>query len=152
MSLRQIDDFVDLNEGEKSLMKLWNTHLHLNPCYGDRMLIQILEEFIDQYGLKIYRQHLQKNFMLHLSNLHDFQAISSSTMMNMIIKYQTLVKESIEKPEKYPITPTKLPIENPYYKPKPLPLESLNSTTNNSNLSEKTSKKYENKKFRYVNM
>jgi len=147
LSLRQIDDFVDLNEGEKSLMKLWNTHLHLNPCYGDRMLIQILEEFIDQYGLKIYRQHLQKNFMLHLSNLHDFQAISSSTMMNMIIKYQTLVKESIEKPEKYPITPTKLPIENPYYKPKPLPLESLNSTTNNSNLSEKTSKKYENKKF-----
>lgn len=147
LSLRQIDDFVDLNEGEKSLMKLWNTHLHLNPCYGDRMLIQILEEFIDQYGLKIYRQHLQKNFMLHLSNLHDFQAISSSTMMNMIIKYQTLVKESIEKPEKYPITPRKLPIENPYYKPKPLPLESLNSTTNNSNLSEKTSKKYENKKF-----
>lgn len=113
LSLRQIDDFVDLNEGEKSLMKLWNTHLHLNPCYGDRMLIQILEEFIEQYGLKIYRQHLQKNFMLHLSNLHDFQAISSSTMMNMIIKYQTLVKESIEKPEKYPITPRKLPIENP---------------------------------------
>ena len=67
-------------------------------------------------------------------------------MMSMIIKYQTLVKKSIENPEKYPITPPKLPIENPYYKPKPLPLESLNS--NNSNLSEKTSKKYENKKFR----
>ena len=146
MSVRQINDFVDLNDGEKAIMNMWNGHLQLNPISGKRMLIQCLEDFIRQHGLKIYRRNLYKNLVLHLSNLHDFRLISSSTVMNMITKYQTLVEETIENPEKYPITPPKLPIENPYYKPKPLPLESLNS--NNSNLSEKTSKKYENKKFR----
>ena len=126
MSHRQIDDFLDLNQGEKALMKFWNTHLHKNPCYGDRMLIQILAEFIDQYGLRIYRQNLQKNLMLHLSNLHDFAAISSCTMLEMINRFQNLVKNSLEHPDKYPMTPEKVPIDNPYYKPKPLPLESLN--------------------------
>ena len=126
LSHRQIDDFLDLNQGEKALMKFWNTHLHKNPCYGDRMLIQILAEFIDQYGLRIYRQNLQKNLMLHLSNLHDFAAISSCTMLEMINRFQNLVKNSLEHPDKYPMTPEKVPIDNPYYKPKPLPLESLN--------------------------
>ena len=96
MSLRQIDDFVDVNEGEKAFMKLWNTHLHYNPCYGDKMLIQVLESFIDEYGFKIYKCNLQNNFTLHLSNLHDFEVISSATMLEMITRYQKLVKNSLE--------------------------------------------------------
>ena len=28
LSDRQIDDFVDLNAGEKAFFKLWNAHLH----------------------------------------------------------------------------------------------------------------------------
>ena len=34
-----------------------------------------------------------------------------------------------EHPDKYPMTPVKVPIENPYYVPKPVSLESLNNQT-----------------------
>ena len=135
MSDSQINDFSDVNEGEKAIMNMWNRHIQLNPISGEGMLPQCLEDFIQQHGLKIHRQNLYKNFVLHLTCLHDFHAISSSTMMNTITKYQTLVKETIENPEKYPITPPKMPIKNPYYKPKPVPLESLNSTSNLSDPS-----------------
>ena len=112
LSLRQIDDFVDLNEGEKAFMKLWNAHLHLNPCYGDRMLVRILEEFIDEYGIRIYRRNLQRNLTLHLSNMHSFAAISPTTMIELITRFQKLVKDSLDFPEKYPVTPEKVPIES----------------------------------------
>ena len=56
-----------------AFFKLWNTHLHLTPCYGDSHLGQILENFIDQYGLKIHRDNLYGNFVLHLSNLSNFE-------------------------------------------------------------------------------
>ena len=133
LSLRQIDDFVDLNEGEKAFMKLWNAHLHLNPCYGDRMLVRILEEFIDEYGIRIYRRNLQRNLTLHLSNMHSFAAISPTTMIELITRFQKLVKDSLDFPEKYPVTPEKVPIENPYYKPKPMSLEDQSLYAKHSN-------------------
>ena len=127
LSQKQTDDFVDLNEGEKAFFKLWNTHLHNNPCYGDIMMIKILDMFISEYGVRIYRKNLYKNFMLHLSNFHQFGIISSSVMMSMITKFQNIIKDMLERPEEYPETPEKVPIENPYYQPKPVNLdESLN--------------------------
>ena len=75
-----------------AFFKLWNTHLHLTPCYGDSHLGQILENFIDQYGLKIHRDNLYGNFVLHLSNLSNFDAISSSFMLEMINRYQVIFK------------------------------------------------------------
>ena len=88
MSQRQIDDFDDVNEGEKAFFKLWNTHIHCNPCFGDRMLLMSLGEFIDQNWIQIHRRNLYKNFMLHLSNMHDFGAISSASMLKLINRYQ----------------------------------------------------------------
>lgn len=151
MSNRQIDDFDDVNEGEKAFFKLWNTHLHLTPCYGDSHLGQILENFIDQYGLKIHRDNLYGNFVLHLSNLSNFDAISSSFMLEMINRYQGIIKDMIENPEKYPLTPVKVPIENPYYVPKPVSVESLKLMQNLSSLRKSKSQNsvklmYDNKK------
>ena len=40
----------------------------------------------------------------------------------------------IENPEKYPLTPVKVPIENPYYVPKPVSVESLKLMQNLSSL------------------
>jgi len=151
MSNRQIDDFDDVNDGEKAFFKLWNTHLHLTPCYGDSHLGQILENFIDQYGLKIHRDNLYGNFVLHLSNLSNFDAISSSFMLEMINRYQGIIKDMIENPEKYPLTPVKVPIENPYYVPKPVSVESLKLMQNLSSLRKSKSQNsvklmYDNKK------
>lgn len=115
---------MDLNEGEKALFKLWNGHLHKYPCYGDDMMIPILEMFIDSYGPQIHRRSLYKNFILHLSNFHDFGILSSSMVLKMTTRLQTIIKDMIDNPK--PATPEKLPIENPYYVPKPIPMsESL---------------------------
>ena len=112
LNAKQTDDFVDLNEGEKAFFKLWNSHLHRNPCYGDQMMIQILDMFISQNGVRIFRGNLYKNFTLHLSNFHQFGIISSSMMMTLLTKLQNIIKDVIENPTAYPVTPTKVPIGN----------------------------------------
>lgn len=57
----------------------------------------------------------------------------------------------IENPEKYPLTPVKVPIENPYYVPKPVSVESLKLMQNLSSLRKSKSQNsvklmYDNKK------
>ena len=47
---------------------------------------------------------------------------------------QGIIKDMIENPEKYPLTPVKVPIENPYYVPKPVSVESLKLMQNLSSL------------------
>jgi len=144
LSHRQIDDFDDVNEGEKSFFKLWNSHLHEYPCYGDQMLLEIMQNFIDLYAVKIHRTNLYKNFVLHMSNLSNFGAISSPSMMEMINQYQGIIQDMVKNPEKYPLTPEKVPIENPYYVPKPVSIESLKIMQNLSSKKE-NSVKYINK-------
>ena len=119
MSSRQIEEFVDLNEGEKAFFTMWNTYLHYHPCYGDKMLFDILNAFVDEQGLQIHRKNLYKNFMLHLSNLHSYGAISSSAMLSLVGKYQSLIKDSLEFPAKYPLISEPKIVDNPYYVPKP---------------------------------
>ncbi|CAB4067248.1 SUZ12 [Lepeophtheirus salmonis] len=45
---RQIDEFLDLNNGEKELIKLWNEHMLLDPAYGSEMLSNRLKEFVEK--------------------------------------------------------------------------------------------------------
>ncbi|XP_059078699.1 uncharacterized protein LOC131877127 isoform X1 [Tigriopus californicus] len=83
-SNRQIDDFLDLNSGEKGFMKLWNTFLHHNPCYGDRMLVILLEKFIQETAPTILAKNLYRNFVLHVTNLHDFGSLDQDLLSHMI--------------------------------------------------------------------
>ncbi len=69
---RMIDDFLDLNEGEKAFFKLWNAHLHRYPCYGDRMMLKVLHLFVEEQGEQVALGRLYRNFVLHVTNLHDF--------------------------------------------------------------------------------
>ena len=64
---------------------------------------------------------------------------------------QGIIKDMIENPEKYPLTPVKVPIENPYYVPKPVSVESLKLMQNLSSLRKSKSQNsvklmYDNKK------
>lgn len=85
---RQIDDFLDLNDGEKAFYKLWNTHMHFNPCFGDVMMVQILEKFIDERGTQIWKYNLYKNFLLHLTNFYEFGILDQVTILQMIRRLQ----------------------------------------------------------------
>ena len=51
-----------------------------------------------------------------------------------------MIQDMFEHPDKYPITPVKVPIENPYYVPKPVSLESLNNQKTMSSSTKSTVK------------
>jgi hypothetical protein len=83
-------------------------------------MLPILDKFIDDYGAKVYRKNLNRNFTLHLSSLHEFGILSSLSVLQVTTKMQKLIKAMLEHPEDYPDTPEQVPIDNPYYIPKPV--------------------------------
>ena len=66
---------MDLNAGEKSIMKLWNAHMLRNPALGSSMLVVELDRFVDAHAADIVGMNLYKNFLLHLGNLYEFGVI-----------------------------------------------------------------------------
>lgn len=80
-----IDEFTDVNEGEKELLKLWNLHMMNNSKYrADHMIRQACLDFVQQKGIIILSKNIVKNFTLHLANLYDYGLISSKDMLECI--------------------------------------------------------------------
>uniref|UniRef100_A0A914UI07 Polycomb protein VEFS-Box domain-containing protein n=1 Tax=Plectus sambesii TaxID=2011161 RepID=A0A914UI07_9BILA len=86
---RKMDEFSDLNNGEKQLMVMWNVFLAKKEhrCIGDCMLMRALCKFIDAHGKQIVSKHLLGNFFCHLANLEEQGLITGeqiSTLVSMI--------------------------------------------------------------------
>lgn len=80
-----IDEFTDVNEGEKEILKLWNLHIMKNYKYkGDNMIRQACLDFVELEGSTILSKNLTKNFTLHLANLFDFGLIGSGDLLECI--------------------------------------------------------------------
>lgn len=80
-----IDEFIDVNEGEKEIIKLWNLHIMKNYKYkGDKMIQQACMDFVETEGHLILSKNLSRNFILHLANLHDSGLLSSKDMLECI--------------------------------------------------------------------
>lgn len=85
-----IDEFTDVNEGEKEILKLWNLHIMKNYKYkGDKMIRQACMDFVDLEGHYIQSQNLTRNFFLHLANLFDVGLLSSRDMLECIRMLQS---------------------------------------------------------------
>ncbi len=82
---RQVDDFLDLNDGEKEFFKLWNAHLHRHPCFGDKMMYWVLLLFVEEHGDAIIQKNLYNNFMLHLTNFYDFAVLDQKTVLEVAL-------------------------------------------------------------------
>uniref|UniRef100_A0A672QPE8 Polycomb protein suz12-B-like n=1 Tax=Sinocyclocheilus grahami TaxID=75366 RepID=A0A672QPE8_SINGR len=76
----QIEEFTDVNEGEKEVMKLWNLHVMKNGLIADNQMSQASMLFVENYGPYIIRRNLCRNFLLHLVNLHDFNIVTTATI------------------------------------------------------------------------
>ncbi|XP_077055090.1 polycomb protein suz12-B [Siphateles boraxobius] len=76
----QIEEFTDVNEGEKEVMKLWNLHVMKNGFIADNQMSQASMLFVENYGPHIIRRNLCRNFLLHLVNLHDFNLVTIATI------------------------------------------------------------------------
>ncbi|KAL1005959.1 hypothetical protein UPYG_G00066170 [Umbra pygmaea] len=83
----QLEEFTDVNEGEKEVMKLWNLHVMKHgyvpkSCgfIADNQMNQASMQFVDKCGAYIVRRNLCRNFLLHLVSMHDFNLVSVATI------------------------------------------------------------------------
>ncbi|XP_059143251.1 polycomb protein suz12-B-like isoform X2 [Physella acuta] len=74
-TVMMIDEFTDVNEGEKELMKMWNLHVMEKEYIGDCMVPRASFTFVEEHGAEIIKKNLCRNFLLHLVNLFDFSLI-----------------------------------------------------------------------------
>lgn len=109
-----IDEFTDVNEGEKEVMKLWNLHI-MNHGFasniffklvlisffsfvGDCQIAHAVNIFVEENGQEIIRRKLFKNFVVHLTNLSDFGLLSTSSMLSTIRKLQEIATDTNDFP------------------------------------------------------
>ncbi|XP_073843557.1 polycomb protein Su(z)12 isoform X2 [Musca autumnalis] len=90
-TIQMIDEFTDVNEGEKELMKLWNLHVMKHGFVGDCQLPIACEMFIETNGYEIIRKNIYRNFILHMSSLYDYGLISPETFYKIVQKLQGIL-------------------------------------------------------------
>lgn len=76
----QLEEFTDVNEGEKEVMKLWNLHVMKHGFIADNQMSQAIMLFVENCGAYIVRRNLCRNFLLHLVSMHDFNLVNTSTI------------------------------------------------------------------------
>lgn len=93
-TMMMIDEFTDVNEGEKELMKMWNLHVMKHGYVGDCQIGLACAMFLQAKGKELLLKNLYRNFVLHLSSLFDFGLISPVTLYNTVKKLQELAGET----------------------------------------------------------
>ena len=95
-TMMMIDDFTDVNEGEKELMKMWNLHVMKHGYVGDCQIPLACQMFLESKGKELLMKNLYRNFVLHMCSLFDFGLISPVILYQMIQKLQEIMKEGGE--------------------------------------------------------
>lgn len=90
-----IDEFTDVNEGEKEVMKMWNLHIMHYNYIGDCQLSRALQAFVEEYGPEVIKKNLCRNLLLHLVNLYDFSLIKSDLVFRTMVQLHRL-RDQIE--------------------------------------------------------
>lgn len=91
-----IDEFTDVNEGEKELIKMWNLHVMKNGYVGDCQIPLASNMFVQEQGSQLLLNNLYRNFLIHLCSLFDFGLISPVCLYGTVKKLQELVEETGE--------------------------------------------------------
>ncbi|KAG5853788.1 hypothetical protein ANANG_G00030150 [Anguilla anguilla] len=79
-TITQIEEFTDVNEGEKEVMKLWNLHVMQHGFIADNQMNQACMLFVEKCGPYIVEKNLCRNFLLHLVSMHDFNLVNTATI------------------------------------------------------------------------
>ncbi|KAM6966736.1 polycomb protein suz12-B-like isoform 2-T2 [Tautogolabrus adspersus] len=87
---KQIEEFTDVNEGEKEIMKLWNLHVMKHGFIADNQMNHSCLVFADHYGEHIVKNNLCRNFLLHLVSMHDFNLVSTLTIDRAMARLRLL--------------------------------------------------------------
>lgn len=92
-TVKMINDFVDVNDGEKGIMKLWNLFVLKHAFVGDTQIPAAVVAFVETHGEFIIENNLYRNCIIHLSNLFDYGLISVKEQFKAIqILRQILIR------------------------------------------------------------
>lgn len=100
-TMMMIDEFTDVNEGEKELMKMWNLHVMKNNYVGDCQIPIACQKFLQMKGKELLEKNLYRNFILHMCSLHDFGLLSpvalyqTNQMLNQMLADNAEAKEKM---------------------------------------------------------
>ncbi|CAN9505966.1 unnamed protein product [Ophioblennius macclurei] len=89
-TVKQIEEFTDVNEGEKEIMKLWNLHVMKHGFIADNQMNEASLLFAEQHANAIIGRGLGRNFLLHLISMHDFNLISTTTIDRAMARLRLL--------------------------------------------------------------
>ncbi|ESP03845.1 hypothetical protein LOTGIDRAFT_71464, partial [Lottia gigantea] len=92
-TVNMIDEFTDVNEGEKELMKMWNLHIMTNQYISDCQIPQACYTFVQKHGPEILEKNLLRNFTIHLVNLFDFSLIRPDVVQRCTSQLELLKEE-----------------------------------------------------------
>jgi len=86
---RNVSDFVDVNPGEKEIIRLWNTFIGDSPYTGFNHLPEAMHQFICQHGYSILVRNLYRNFVVHLCNMEQAGTIDQPALLRLINQLQS---------------------------------------------------------------
>uniref|UniRef100_A0AAR2KTE2 Polycomb protein VEFS-Box domain-containing protein n=1 Tax=Pygocentrus nattereri TaxID=42514 RepID=A0AAR2KTE2_PYGNA len=89
----QIEEFTDVNEGEKEVMKLWNLHVMKHGFIADNQMNQAIMLFVENCGPHVARRNLWRNFLLHLVSMHDFNLVTTATIDRAMTRLREIQAE-----------------------------------------------------------
>merc|ERR1719150_426681 len=89
---RNIEDFADVNDGEKEIMIMWSIFITKFIVTGDCHLPRIIDMFIETHGRAILEMKLLRNFTLHLVNLVDYHCITPRVMFEAIQSFRNFIR------------------------------------------------------------
>ncbi|XP_038223589.1 polycomb protein suz12-B [Zerene cesonia] len=99
-TMMMIDEFTDVNEGEKELMKMWNLHVMKYNYVGDCQIPLACQMFLQMKGKELLEKNLYRNFILHMCSLHDFGLISSVALYQTVQMLNQMLADNAEAKEK----------------------------------------------------
>ncbi|MEQ2278868.1 Polycomb protein suz12 [Ameca splendens] len=89
-TVKQIEEFTDVNEGEKEIMKLWNLHVMKHGFIADNQMNEACLLFTEHNAAVILERNLCRNLLLHLISMHDFNLITTLTIDRAVARLRLL--------------------------------------------------------------
>ncbi|KAJ0178165.1 hypothetical protein K1T71_005988 [Dendrolimus kikuchii] len=99
-TMMMIDEFTDVNEGEKELMKMWNLHVMKHNYVGDCQIPLACQMFLQMRGKELLEKNLYRNFVLHMCSLHDFGLLSPVALYQTVQMLNQMLADNHEAKEK----------------------------------------------------
>nr|XP_002129124.1 polycomb protein suz12-A [Ciona intestinalis] len=87
---KMLDEFTDVNDGEKPIMKLWNLYIMKHSCIADAQMLSTCREFLNQYTTLIVKHSLRRNLLLHFVTLVDFGVLKASALCSLMDHFDEL--------------------------------------------------------------